>query len=325
MEMSYKSLGMSGVKVSPLCLGSMNFASPTNEKESIRIIDHAIDAGINFIDTANVYNNGASEQIIGKTLKSKRDKIVLATKVHGKTGDGPNDRGNSRYHILREVEASLRRLQTDRIDLYQLHRPDPETPIEEQLSALNDLVRQGKVRYFGTSTFPAWQLCEALWTSDKYGFEQLVSEQPPYNIFCRTVERAVLDFCGKHGIAVIPWSPLAGGWLSGKYRKGELLPKNSRGAKRDWNLNSTEMEARFKAIESLLKLADDCDATLSQFALAWLMANPSVTAPIMGPRTLEQLKDNLGALQINLSAETLKEVDNIVPPGTDFMGYAPNI
>lgn len=233
--MIYRPLGRAGVKVSPLCLGTMNFGSVTEEKEALRIIDAALDAGINFIDTANVYNQGLSEQIVGKALKEKRDAVVLATKVHGAMGDGPNDRGNSRYHITRQVEESLKRLQTDRIDLYQLHRPDPNTPMDEQLSALTDLVRQGKVLYIGTSTFPACSLCESLWLSEKFHFERFVCEQPPYNIFSRRIENEVLPFCRKHDFAVIPWSPLAGGWLSGKYRRGEPLPDASRGKRSNWD------------------------------------------------------------------------------------------
>ncbi len=323
--MEYKSLGRSGVKVSPLCLGCMNFGGGTDEKDSIRIIDQAIDAGINFIDTANVYNAGVSEQIVGKALKGKRDRIVLATKVHAKMGDGPNDRGNSRYHIMREVEESLNRLKTDRIDLYQLHRPDPETPIDEQLSALTDLVRHGKVRYIGTSTFPAWQLCEALWTSEKYCYERFVSEQPPYSIFCRTAEKRVLRFCKEHGLAILPWSPLAGGWLTGKYRKNGGIPQNSRGARQDWELSSAEAQPRLDAVERISELASACGVTMTQFSLAWLLANPAVTSPIIGPRTADQLTDNLETLQATIPIDARKAVDDIVPPGVDLMGYSQSI
>ncbi|MFW5871281.1 MAG: aldo/keto reductase [Verrucomicrobiota bacterium] len=322
--MDYRTLGRAGVKVSPLCLGAMNFGQPTEEKESLRIIDMALDAGINFIDTANVYNKGVSEQIVGKAIKNKRDKVVLATKVHGPMGSGPNDRGNSRYHIIRQVEESLKRLQTDCIDLYQLHRPDPDTPMDEQLSALTSLVRQGKVLYIGTSTFPSCVLCESLWLSEKYNFERFICEQPPYSIFCRRIENDILPFCRKHDFAVIPWSPLAGGWLTGKYRKGRPLPESSRGKRRGWDLESANAQARLKAIEKLMDVVQDGHppgATLSQFALAWLLYQPGITAPIIGPRTADHLADNLGALELTLSGEALQRVDDAVQPGIDLMGY----
>lgn len=322
--MEYRHLGRAGVKVSPLCLGCMNFGDPTDEKESIRIIHGALDAGINFVDTANVYNDGVSETIVGKALKDRRDSVVLATKVHGRMGPGPNDRGNSRYHIVRQVEASLRRLQTDRIDLYQLHRPDPLTPIDEQLSALTDLVRQGKVLYIGTSTFPSCILCESLWISDKFNFERFVCEQPPYNIMCRRIEQDVLPFCRERGFAVIPWSPLAGGWLTGKYRKGEGIPEGSRGRRREWDVESDKGQARLQVVEKLMDIVEEHGApgaSLVQFSLAWLLRQPGVTAPIIGPRTFEQLQDNLGALDLTLTDEALGRVDDAVPPGTDLMGY----
>ena len=225
--MDYRLLGRAGVKVSPLCLGSMNFGAAADEAQSTRVIHAALDAGINFIDTADIYSKGRSEEVIGKALAGKRDGVVLATKVWGRMGTGPNDAGTSRLHIMQAVEASLKRLQTDHIDLYQLHRPDTETPMDEKLSALTDLVRQGKVRYIGTSNYPAWQLCESLWVSDVNRFERFVSEQPQYSILSRAVENEVLDFCRQHGFAVIPWSPLAGGRLTGKYRKDRPAPADS--------------------------------------------------------------------------------------------------
>ena len=306
------------MKVSPLCLGCMNFGDPTGEAESIRIIHEALDAGINFLDTANVYNDGLSEMIVGKALKGKRDKVVLATKVHGRMGKGPNDSGNSRYHILQQVEASLKRLQTDHIDLYQLHRPDPDTPMDEQLGALTDLVRQGKVRYIGTSTFPAWELCETILISERFNLERFVCEQPPYSILVRGIEKDVLPFCAKYGFGVIPWSPLSGSWLSGKHRKGKVCPPGSRAALDEWDMNSPESKMRFEAVERLIPLAKEAGATLSQFSLAWLLTNPIVTAPIIGPRIPEQLRDNLGALDIKLTKECIKKVDEVVPPGTNI-------
>ncbi len=322
--MDYRNLGRAGVKVSPLCLGTMNFGRATEEKEAFKIIDGAIDRGINFVDTANIYNDGVSEQIVGKALKDKRDKVVLATKVHGSMGDGPNDRGNSRYHIIRQVEESLKRLQTDRIDLYQLHRPDPNTPMDEQLSVLTDLVRQGKVLYIGTSTFATFTLCESLWLSEKHNYERFVCEQPPYNIFCRRIENDVLPFCRKHGFAVIPWSPLAGGWLTGKYRKGRKTPAGSRAKRRNWNPDSPEYQEPLHIVEKLYDILEGhypVGATLSQLALAWLLHQPGVTSPIIGPRTFEHLEDNLGALDIVPSREALDRIDDAVKPGTDVMRF----
>jgi aryl-alcohol dehydrogenase-like predicted oxidoreductase len=315
--MEYKTLGRSGVKVSPLCLGCMNFGGPTEEAESTRIINTALDAGINFLDTADVYNNGASEQVVGQAIKSCREHVVLATKVHGPMGDDPNAAGNSRAHIMQGVEDSLRRLDTDHIDLYQLHRPDPNTPMDEQLDALSDLVHQGKVRYIGTSTFPAWQLCETLWISEKHNYERFVSEQPPYNMLTRGIENEVLPFCNKYGFAVLPWSPLAGGWLTGKYRKGEAPPDDSRGARRGWTIDSPGAQKRFDIVEQLISLADEAGMPITQLALAWAQTNPIVTAPIIGPRTMEQLEDNLKAAELTLADDLLEKVDQIVPPGTN--------
>ncbi|MFW6457370.1 MAG: aldo/keto reductase [Planctomycetota bacterium] len=320
--MNYEPLGRSGMKVSSLCLGCMNFGGPTDEDESIRIIHSALDHGINFIDTANVYNAGVSEEIVGKAIKDRRNSVVLATKVHGRMGEGPNDSGNHRYHIMQQVEKSLERLQTDHIDLYQLHRPDPTTPMEEQLATLDDLIRQGKVRHVGTSTFPAWQLCESLWISDKRNRNRFVCEQPPYSIFCRYIERNVLPFCDRHDFGVIPWSPLAGGWLAEKYRKGEEPPQGSRADRQDWDMSEPINQKRLEAVEKLIPLAGDYNASLSQFALAWLLENPVITAPIIGPRTTDHLADNLDALDVELDGQAMDRVDEIVPPASDLMGIS---
>ena len=314
----YVKLGRTGLKVSRLCLGCMNFGWTVDEAESLRIIHRAFDAGINFVDTANVYGRGNSEIIVGKAIKGRRDEIVVATKFSRPVGDGPNDRGNSRWHIMREVERSLKRLGTDYIDLYQVHRPDPDTPLDETLSALTDLVRQGKVRYIGTSTFPAWQLCESLWISDRMGLERFVCEQPPYNILNRSIERELLPFCRKHGFGVIPWSPLAAGWLSGKYRRGQAAPPGSRAVLRGWDLESELSARRFDAVERLEALAQEVGKTISQVALNWLLQQPGITAPIIGPRTMEHLEDHLGALGWSLSSEHLEAIDRIVPPGTEI-------
>ncbi len=294
----------------------MNFGGRTAEEDAIRIIHAALDAGINFIDTANVYSRGVSETITGKALADgRRQRVILATKVHGRMGDGPNDWGNHRQHIFAQVEASLRRLGTDHIDLYQIHRPQAETPIEETLDALNDLVRQGKVRFIGSSTFPAWQLVESYWVSDRRNLARFVCEQPPYHLFDRRIETEVLPACRRFQTAVIPWSPLAGGWLTGKYRRGQPLPEVGRHLKALENPDDPGVARRLAAVEALLPLAQEMGATLSQFALAWNLQQPGVTAPIIGPRTLEQLQDNLAATQFQLSPELLQRVDGICPKG----------
>jgi len=318
--MEYVQFGKTGMRVSALCLGCMNFGGPTDEETSIRIIHAALDAGINFIDTANVYANGRSEEAVGVALADgRRARVVLATKVHFPVGVGPNQRGNSRRHIMEQVDASLRRLRTDWLDLYQIHRPDPGTSIDETLRALDDLVRAGKVRYLGSSTFPAWQLCEAQWVANVRRLDRFASEQPPYSIFRRGVERDVLPFCSRHGIAVMPWSPLEAGWLSGKYRRGEMIPEGSRLFRRqrrgEFDPHSPQAQHRYGLIEQLLPIAEERGCSLSQFALAWCRANPAVTAPIIGPRTEEHLMDNLGALAVSITDEDRKAVDEIVPPG----------
>ena len=315
--MEYRLLGRTGVRVSPLCLGCMNFGGRTTEEDGIRIIHAAIDAGINFVDTANVYSRGVSETITGKALAGgKRERVILATKVHGKMGDGPNDNGNHRQHIFQQVDASLRRLQTDYIDLYQIHRPQADTPIDETLDALNDLVRAGKVRYIGSSTFPAWQLVEALWVADHRHFARFACEQPPYHLFDRRIESEVLPVCRKYGTAVIPWSPLAGGWLSGKYRKGQPLPEVGRHLKQvTEKQDDPGVQLRLDTVERLVPLAQEVGCTLSQLALAWNMAQPGITSPIIGPRTMEQLTDNLGALEVKLDATVLERIDKICPKG----------
>ena len=304
--------------MSQLCLGCMNFGRSTGEAESIAIIHEALDAGINFIDTANVYAAGTSETFVGKALKGKRHQVVLATKVHNRMGPGPNDWGNSRLHIMQQVEASLKRLQTDHIDLYQLHRPDPDTPLEEQLGVLTDLVRQGKVRYIGTSCFPAWHLCESLWVSDRHHLEHFVSEQPRYNILVRAIEEEVLPFCLKYGIGIVSFGPVSGGWLTGKYRKGQPVPPDSRAVRNAWDLSSAEYEKLLAVIERLLPLAQEVGVTLGQFSVAWVLANPAVTSPIIGPRTPEQLREYLGALDVKLTEDVLRRVDEIAPPKTNL-------
>ena len=316
--MQYRKLGRAGVRVSPLWLGTAQFGGRVEAATAIALVHAALDAGINVLDTANIYTQGRSEELVGQAIKGRRDRIVLASKVYNKVGDGPNDRGSSRYHIMAQIEASLRRLQTDHLDLYQLHRPDPTTPLEETLRALDDLRRQGKVRYFGTSMFAAWQLCTALWTSDRLGLAPIVSEQPRYNLLYRGVEAEVLPFCREYGIAVLPFSPLQRGWLTGKYRRGQPAPAGSRLAAAGYDPDDPEHVAKFDALEVLEEIAAAKRATLSQLALAWLVAQPGVTAPILGPRTLDQLHDNLGALEVKITAEDCATIDRIVAPAVNF-------
>src|SRR5437763_2638672 len=330
--MKHRTLGTTGIKVSPLCLGAMMFGKMGNpdHDESVRIIHRALDAGINFLDTADVYSAGESEEIVGKALAGgRRDHVVLATKFHGTMGDDPNMQGNSRRWIVSEVENSLRRLQTDWIDLYQVHRPDPATDIDETLGALSDLVHQGKIRAFGSSTFPAHEIVEAQWVAEKRGRERFVCEQPPYSIFVRGIEKDVLPVCQKYGMGVIPWSPLASGWLSGKYRKGEELPKSGRAARmpQRFDVNIPENARKLDLVEELMKVAADAGIPLIELALGFVTAHPAVTSAIIGPRTMEQLEGQLGGLEVQLDGAILDRIDELVPPGTNVnpgdAGYVP--
>jgi aryl-alcohol dehydrogenase-like predicted oxidoreductase len=318
--MELLTLGRTGVKVSPLCLGAMMFGSwgETDHDESIRIIRRALDAGINFIDTADVYSRGESEEIVGKALAGgRRDNVVLATKVHGSMGDDPNEFGNSRRWIVREVENSLRRLRTDWIDLYQIHRPELDTDIDETLGALTDLVRAGKVRYIGSSTFPASAIVEAQWVAEKRGRERFVCEQPPYSLLVRGVEADVLPTCRRYGMGVIPWSPLAGGWLSGRWRKGadDLTSRRSALVPARYDLSVPENQRKLDAADALGTLADEAGMTLIEMALAFVIRHPAVTAAIIGPRTMEHLESQLPAVDVQLSDELLDRIDEIVAPG----------
>jgi aryl-alcohol dehydrogenase-like predicted oxidoreductase len=330
--MKMRTLGVTGIKVSPLCLGAMMFGKIGNpdHEDSIRVIHRALDAGINFIDTADVYSGGESEEIVGKALADgRRDDVVLATKFHGSMGEDPNHAGNSRRWIIREVENSLRRLQTDHIDLYQVHRPDPATDIDETLSALSDLVHQGKIRAFGSSTFPAHEIVEAQWTAEKRGRERFLCEQPPYSIFVRSIEKDVLPTCQKYGMGVIPWSPLAGGWLSGKYRKGMEQPTGGRAARmpQRFDFSLPGNQKKLDVIEELEKLAADAGIPLIHLALAFVINHPAVSAAIIGPRTMEQLEGQLGAADVRLDDAVLDRIDELVPPGTNLnaadSGYQP--
>jgi aryl-alcohol dehydrogenase-like predicted oxidoreductase len=319
--MDYRPLGRTGVKVTPFCLGAMMFGEWGNRDhdESIRIIQRALDAGINFIDTADVYSRGESEEIVGKALKGCRDDVVLATKVHGAMGDDPNRFGNSRRWIIREVEDSLRRLGTDWIDLYQIHRPEEDTDVEETLGALSDLVHQGKVRYVGSSTFPASQIVEAQWAAQRRNLERFVCEQPPYSMLVRGIEADVLPTCARYGMAVIPWSPLAGGWLSGRWRAGSDTPQSTRAQRLPgrYDLSLAANQRKLEAAEQLAQMAEDAGLTLIQLALAFVVNHPAVTSAIIGPRTMEHLESQLAAQDVRLGSDILDRIDEIVAPGTN--------
>jgi aryl-alcohol dehydrogenase-like predicted oxidoreductase len=321
--MEYRSLGATGVQVSPLCLGTMNFGAWGNpdHDESIRIIHAALDAGINFVDTADVYSGGESEEIVGKALAGgRRDDVVLATKFRAPMGEGPNERGSSRRWIMREVDASLRRLGTDWIDLYQVHRFDEGTDLDETLGALTDLVRAGKIRYLGSSTFPAHAIVEAQWVAERRGRERFVCEQPPYSLLVRGIEADVLPVCERYRMAVITWSPLAGGWLSGGYRKGAEPPASMRAPlmPQHYDLSLPENQPKLDAADRLAQLAEEAGLTLVQLALAFVLRHPAVTAPLIGARTMDQLESQLPALDVRLDDELLDRIDEIVPPGTTF-------
>jgi aryl-alcohol dehydrogenase-like predicted oxidoreductase len=321
--MDYRTLGRTGVAVSPLCLGAMMFGDWGNKDhdDSVRIIHAALDAGINFIDTADVYSRGESETIVGKALAGgRRDDVVLATKVHGSMGDDPNQFGNSRRWIIREVEASLKRLNTDWIDLYQIHRPEPvTTDIDETLGALTDLVHQGKVRYIGSSTFPASQIVEAQWVAKERNRERFVTEQPPYSMLVRGVENDVLPTCRRHGMGVIPWSPLAGGWLSGAWRKGRDAPDSTRADRipARYDLSIPENQRKLDVVEELAQVAEQAGLTLIQLAIAFVINHPAVTAAIIGPRTMEHLESQLAAADVTIDPAVLDRIDEIVPPGSN--------
>jgi aryl-alcohol dehydrogenase-like predicted oxidoreductase len=313
--MKYRTLGRTGIKVSPYALGAMMFGAMGNpdHDESIRIIHRALDAGTNFVDTADVYSGGESEVIVGKALKGRRDDIVLASKAHFPMSDDPNHGGNSRRWIMRAVEDSLRRLQTDHLDLYQIHRPDPTVDVEETLSALTDLIRSGKVRAIGTSTFPASEIVEAQWVAERRGLERFRTEQPPYSIVNRLIEREVLPVCQRYGMGTLVWSPLAQGLLTGKIRKGQdttthrsaLMPVHF------------DHEGKLNVVEELVSLAGEAGLRMTHLALAFVIAHPGVTSAIIGPRTMDHLDDLLAGVDVTLGDDILDRIDEIAPPGTE--------
>jgi len=326
--MEYRLLGRTGVKIAPLCLGSDNFANPTPEAESIAMIERAIDAGINLIDTSNSYAKGESERIIGRALAAsgRRDQVLVATKAHYPTGPGPNDCGNSRLHLMKACEESLKRLQVDCIDLFQLHRPSFELPIEETMCALTDLVRQGKVRYVGCSTTPAWKAMESIMISELKGYVRFVSEQPPYNLLDRRIENEMVPFCQEYQLGIFPWSPLAMGILAGRYADADKTPEASRAALRG-GIYAERVTARGIEVGSrFVQLAKDRGVSSAQLAVLWVKDQPGITAPLIGPRTLEQLEHFLPVMEMQLDDQTRAACDALVPPGSavaDFHNSAP--
>jgi aryl-alcohol dehydrogenase-like predicted oxidoreductase len=331
--MEHRTLGRTGIKVSPLCLGAMMFGAWGNpdHDESVRIIHRALDAGINFIDTADVYSAGESEVIVGEALATlDRSRVVLATKVHAPMGDDPNSQGNSRRWIMAECDNSLRRLGTDYIDLYQIHRPDESVDVDETLGALSDLVHAGKIRSFGSSTFPAEQIVEAQWVAERRGRERFMTEQPPYSILARGIERDVLPVAQSYGMGVIPWSPLAGGWLSGKF--GEGKENTSHRAARvpgRYDLSLPANLRKLEIVDQLVKLAFEAELTLIELALAFVLEHPAVSAAIIGPRTMEQLESQLPAATVRLEESVLDRIDQIALPGTNVnpedAGWQPSV
>ncbi|MCY4538936.1 MAG: aldo/keto reductase [Chloroflexi bacterium] len=321
--MKYRVLGRSGVKIAPLVLGTGNFADPTPEDEARRIINRAIDAGINLIDTGNSYSNGQSEAMIGRALAAgkRRHEVILATKVFYKVGPGPNDENLSRLHIIRACEDSLRRLQTDHIDLYQLHRPSPSIPIDETLGALTDLVQQGKVRYIGSSVHPAWKIMEAIMMSELKGYARLVCEQPPYNLLDRRIENEIVPMCQTHSLGLITWSPLAQGVLAGRYASATEMPADSRGALRGGIYSERITQSGIEVGNRMIALAKDHGVSPAQLATLWVKDQPGVTAPIIGPRTLEHLEHLLPVLDMTLSDELAEACDRLVPPGSAVASF----
>jgi aryl-alcohol dehydrogenase-like predicted oxidoreductase len=313
--MKYRTLGRTGIQVSPYALGAMMFGAMGNpdHDDSVRIIHRALDAGINVVDTADVYSGGESEVIVGKALKGRRDDVVLASKVHYPMGDDPNQQGNSRRWIITAAENSLRRLQTDHLDLYQVHRPDPAVDVDETLSALSDLIHSGKVRAIGTSTFPASQIVEAQWAAERRGFERFRTEQPPYSIINRSIEREVLPVAQRYGMGTLVWSPLGQGLLTGRFRRGQQGGTHRSG----FTPEHFSDERKLDVVEQLVPLAEKAGLPLTHLAMAFAIAHPGVTSAIIGPRTMKQLDDLLASADVTLDDEILDRIDQIAPPGTD--------
>lgn len=326
--MDYRSLGRSGLKVSSLALGTDNFTNPTPEADALQMIDRALDAGINLIDTSNSYQAGESERIIGKALQAngRRDDITLATKFHYPVGEGPNDRGNSRRHLIKACEDSLRRLQTDYIDLYQTHRPDFEIPLDETLRGLDDLVRAGKVRYIGSSTAPAWHVMEAIMVSELKGYVRFVSEQSPYNLLDRRIENELVPMCQRHGLGILTWSPLAMGMLAGRYSTADAPPSDSRAVLRGGIYAERVTAVGVEVGNRFAALAREHGLDPAQAAVLWVKDQPGITAPLIGPRTMAQLENLLPLLEMTLPESLRAAADELVAPGSvvaSFFNSAP--
>jgi len=321
--MEYRNLGRTGVKVAPLALGTDNILNPTPEKEAQKMILRAIEAGINLIDTSNSYMQGEAERVIGQTLKESglREQVIVATKAHYPTGPGPNDRGNSRLHLMRACEDSLKRLQTDHIDLYQLHRPVFDMPIDETLAALTDLVRQGKVRYIGSSTAPAWKVLEGILVSELKGYVRFVSEQPPYNLLDRRIENELIPMAQAYDLALLPWSPLAMGMLAGRYTDQELRPEGSRARLRGGIYAERVSDRAVQMGNRFVKLAREAGYDPAQLAILWVKDQPGITAPIIGPKSLEQLEHLLPVLEMSLPEDIRAACDGLVPPGSAVANF----
>lgn len=310
--MEYRRLGNSGLKVSAVGLGGNNFGWWADEQVSIPVIHHAIDLGVNFIDTADVYARGQSEEFVGKAIKGKRTNLVIATKFANPMGDGPNERGGSRRYIMQAVDASLKRLKTDYIDLYQMHIPDPTTPMGETLRTLDDLIQAGKVRYIGCSNFAAWQMCEAIWISRANNFTTFVSTQPMYNLLSRGIERELVPCCQQYGISIIPYSPLASGFLTGKYQQGKPPPEGARLSGSDQRFQRVFNEANWSKLTKLESWAKEHDHTVGELAIAWLLAKPMVATVIAGARKSEQVDTNVAAGDWTLTPEEVTEVEALL-------------
>lgn len=323
--MDYRPLGRTGLRVSPVCLGCMNFGDPTPEPDAVRMIHRAIDAGVNLLDTADMYGRGASERVVGAALADgRRDRVILATKGYFPMSDDPNDRGNSRFHIMRAVESSLKRLRTDHVDLYQLHRPDFAVPLDETLRALDDLVKQGKVRYVGTSTFPSWLIMEGIGLSERHGWARFVSEQPPYNLLDRRIENELVPFARRHGVGLLTWSPLAMGVLALRYTAADAPPEGSRVARLGAVYAERVTDAAVAAARRIGAVAEAHALSPGELALMWVKDRPAVTAPIVGPRTDAHLDLALSVLDRSLPPSALEPLDAIVAPGTAVTNFFNN-
>jgi aryl-alcohol dehydrogenase-like predicted oxidoreductase len=319
--MDYRNLGKSGLKVSRICLGTNNFGGQISEEASIKIVNSALDCGINVVDTANVYTGGKSEEIIGKAVKGRRDEVIIATKVGFGTSEGPNQTGLSRKHILSQVEHSLNSLQTDFIDIYYLHRFDPETPLEETLRTFNDLVRSGKVRYVACSNFSAWQIAQAQKVCETHDLEKLIAVQPPYNLLQRDIEKDIIPYCQQEGLGILTYTPLMGGFLTGKYSKDAHPPTGSRFEHNPRLWERANKESNFAVLEQIENVANDVGISISRLAISWILKNPAITAPIVGASSAEQVEENCKIAEINLIDETYQRLNELTK-GLSFSLYS---